>query len=51
VRNIGTEPASIDPQMVEESAGSDIVNDLFEGSTPWMADGKLQAPALLLRAR
>jgi ABC-type oligopeptide transport system substrate-binding subunit len=47
VRNIGTEPASIDPQMVEESAGSDIVNDLFEGSTPWMATASCRRPAPL----
>ena len=43
VRNIGTEPASIDPQMVEESAGSDIVNDLFEGLYTLDGNGKLQA--------
>ncbi|WP_349922079.1 peptide ABC transporter substrate-binding protein [Aeromonas veronii] len=42
VRNIGTEPASIDPQMVEESAGSEIVNDLFEGLYTLDGDGKLQ---------
>ena len=47
VRNIGTEPASIDPQMVEESAGSDVVNDLFEGSTPWMATASCWRPAPL----
>jgi oligopeptide transport system substrate-binding protein len=47
VRNIGTEPASIDPQMVEESAGSDIVNDLFEGLYTLDGDGKLQAAGAL----
>ncbi|MFE8730995.1 oligopeptide ABC transporter substrate-binding protein OppA, partial [Aeromonas hydrophila] len=31
VTNIGTEPTTIDPQLVEESAGSAVVNDLFEG--------------------
>ena len=47
VRNIGTEPASIDPQMVEESAGSDVVNDLFEGLYTLDGDGKLQAAGAL----
>ena len=42
IRNIGTEPASIDPQMVEETAGSKIVNDLFEGLYTLDGDGKLQ---------
>ncbi|MBL0576645.1 peptide ABC transporter substrate-binding protein [Aeromonas caviae] len=47
VRNIGTEPASIDPQMVEESAGSDVVNDLFEGLYTLDGNGKLQAAGAL----
>lgn len=47
VRNIGSEPASIDPQMVEESSGSDIVNDLFEGLYTLNGDGKLQAAGAL----
>ena len=47
VRNIGSEPASIDPQMVEESSGSDIVNDLFEGLYTLDGDGKLQAAGAL----
>jgi oligopeptide transport system substrate-binding protein len=47
IRNIGTEPASIDPQMVEESAGSEIVNDLFEGLYTLDGDGKLQAAGAL----
>ncbi|WP_241006064.1 peptide ABC transporter substrate-binding protein, partial [Aeromonas media] len=47
VRNIGTEPASIDPQMVEESAGSDVVNDLFEGLYTLDGSGKLQAAGAL----
>lgn len=41
VRNINTEPASIDPQLVEESAGSEIVNDLFEGLFSLDGEGKL----------
>lgn len=40
VTNIGTEPTTIDPQLVEESAGSEIVNDLFEGSTYWIAKAR-----------
>lgn len=40
VRNIGTEPASIDPQRVEESAGNEVVNDLFEGLFTLDANGK-----------
>jgi len=47
IRNIGTEPASIDPQMVEETAGSDIVNDLFEGLYTLDGDGKLQPAGAL----
>ncbi len=47
VRNIGTEPASIDPQMVEENAGSDVVNDLFEGLYTLDGSGKLQAAGAL----
>ena len=47
IRNIGTEPASIDPQMVEESAGSEIVNDLFEGLYTLDGDGKLQPAGAL----
>ncbi len=47
VRNIGTEPASIDPQMVEESAGSYVVNDLFEGLYTLDGNGKLQAAGAL----
>ncbi|MGL6426033.1 peptide ABC transporter substrate-binding protein [Aeromonas hydrophila] len=47
IRNIGTEPASIDPQMVEESAGSEIVNDLFEGLYTLDGDGKLQLAGAL----
>ncbi|MFM4964258.1 peptide ABC transporter substrate-binding protein [Aeromonas bivalvium] len=42
IRNIGAEPASIDPQLVEESSGSEIVNDLFEGLYTVDGDGKLQ---------
>ncbi|WP_422840695.1 peptide ABC transporter substrate-binding protein [Aeromonas veronii] len=38
VTNIGTEPTTIDPQLVEETAGSAIVNDLFEGL--YVLDGK-----------
>ncbi|USV55885.1 peptide ABC transporter substrate-binding protein [Aeromonas encheleia] len=47
VRNIGTEPSSIDPQMAEESAGSDIVNDLFEGLYSLDSNGKLRAAGAL----
>ena len=47
IRNIGTEPASIDPQMVEESAGSEIVNDLFEGLYTWTETASCSLPALL----
>ena len=47
MRNIGTRPASIDPQMVEESAGSDVVNDLFEGLYTLDGNGKLQAAGAL----
>ncbi len=31
VRQLGAEPASIDPQLVEETEGSTIAGDLFEG--------------------
>lgn len=47
VRNIGAEPGSIDPQMVEESSGSDIVNDLFEGLYTLDGNGKLLAAGAL----
>ncbi|WP_068977875.1 MULTISPECIES: peptide ABC transporter substrate-binding protein [Aeromonas] len=47
VTNIGSEPTTIDPQLVEESAGSAIVNDLFEGLYTLDANGKtLPAGAL-----
>ncbi|MFE8709316.1 peptide ABC transporter substrate-binding protein [Aeromonas allosaccharophila] len=42
VTNIGTEPTTIDPQLVEESAGSEIVNDLFEGLYVLDSKGKTQ---------
>lgn len=42
IRNIGSEPASIDPQLAEESAGSDVINDLFEGLYRLDEQGKPQ---------
>ncbi len=42
IRNINTEPASIDPQKVEENAGSEVVNDLFEGLFSQGANGELR---------
>ncbi len=42
IRNINTEPASIDPQKVEENAGSEVVNDLFEGLFSQGAKGELR---------
>ncbi|WP_421193001.1 peptide ABC transporter substrate-binding protein [Aeromonas enteropelogenes] len=47
VTNIGTEPTTIDPQLVEESAGSAIVNDLFEGLYTLDGDGKPQPAGAL----
>ena len=31
VQQLGSSPVTIDPQLVEESSGSQIANDLFEG--------------------
>lgn len=42
VTNIGTEPTTIDPQLVEETAGSAIVNDLFEGLYELDNTGKIK---------
>ena len=42
IRNITTEPASIDPQKVEENAGSEVVNDLFEGLFSQGSKGELR---------
>lgn len=47
VTNIGTEPTTIDPQLVEETAGSAIVNDLFEGLYVLDANGKTQPAGAL----
>ena len=47
VTNIGTEPTTIDPQLVEETAGSAIVNDLFEGLYVLDASGKTQPAGAL----
>ena len=47
VTNIGTEPTTIDPQLVEESAGSIIVNDLFEGLYTLDNRGKIQPAGAL----
>ncbi|PJG60085.1 peptide ABC transporter substrate-binding protein [Aeromonas cavernicola] len=48
VTNINSEPTTIDPQRVEESAGGAVVNDLFEGLYTLDANGKSQ-PAGALR--
>ncbi|WAG08246.1 peptide ABC transporter substrate-binding protein [Aeromonas jandaei] len=47
VTNISTEPTTIDPQLVEETAGSAIVNDLFEGLYMLDASGKTQPAGAL----
>ncbi|WP_303843505.1 ABC transporter substrate-binding protein, partial [Aeromonas sobria] len=47
VTNIGSEPTTIDPQLVEESAGSAIVNDLFEGLYILDGQGKTQPAGAL----
>ena len=47
VRNIGTEPASIDPQMVEERRGATSSTICSRGSTPWMATASCWRPAPL----
>ncbi len=39
--NMGAEPPSIDPQLVEDVTGSDIARDLFEGLLTQNADGTL----------
>ncbi|MBU6953103.1 peptide ABC transporter substrate-binding protein [Hahella sp. HN01] len=41
VRGNGSEPGSIDPQLVDDSVGGAVVNDLFEGLTSSGADGQL----------
>ena len=39
VRDIGAEPASLDPQKVEGSPGGHVIRDLFEGLVNQDADG------------
>ncbi len=46
--NMGAEPPSIDPQLVEDVTGSAIARDLFEGLLTQKADGTL-APGVATR--